>query len=134
VLSKIKLEYPDAEKVDFVVEDNSLITKHIHEFYKVMPDALRHIGRTDLSPLLGGFSAAGKERIPLQAADYLCWHSQRADLNNLEDIRDLRRWNTISHRESFEHSLSKVTLEKLAQAFANHGEKVDAKTDRIAEV
>jgi hypothetical protein len=123
VLSQVYLKYPDAEKVDFLLENNSEITKHIYELYKTMPVALNHIERPELIPLLGEFIPGGKERVPLQAADYLCWHSQRAEAQTLSDERDLRRWNTIAQRKGFNLTLPTDVLTALAQAFTEHGKE-----------
>lgn len=123
VLSQVHFKYPEAERVDFLVEDNSEITKHIHELYKTLPASLNHIKRPELIPLVGKFISGGKDRVPLQAADYLCWHSQRADSENLDDVRDLRRWNTLAHRKGFNLTLPTEVLTSLAQAFAEHEKK-----------
>jgi hypothetical protein len=121
VLRYVDYKYPDTEKVDFLVENNSVITKHIHEFYKTMPQALESVGAANYVRLLGDFLPAGKDRVPLQAADYLCWHSRRADSNTLNDVRDLRRWGTISHRKGFRFIAPKKLVKGLAEAFTKHG-------------
>jgi hypothetical protein len=121
VLVQVKLRYPDAEEVDFLVENNSEITKHIYELYKALPDALNLINRSELIPLLGEFIPGGKDRVPLQAADYLCWHSQRKEAQTLSDVRDVRRWNTIAQRKGFNLTLPADLLADLAQAFTERG-------------
>jgi hypothetical protein len=121
VLVSVQLRNPEAEKVDFLVENNSQITKHIYELYKTLPESLTYIGKPELIPLLGKFLPGEKDRVPLQAADYLCWHSQRAEANTLFDDRDLRRWNTIAARKGFNLSLPTSVLTALAQAFTEHG-------------
>jgi hypothetical protein len=123
VLLHVHLRYPEAEKVDFLVENNSEITKHIHELYKSLPASLNHIGRPELVPLVGEFIPGGKERVPLQAADYLCWHSQRNDAQTLSDVRDLRRWNTIASRKGFNLTLTTDLLTILAKKFTEYGKE-----------
>ncbi len=81
---------PDAEKVDFIMEKNGEVTDHIREFYAGMPIALQHVGRPELIPLLGDLISAGKERAPLQAADVLCWHTQRYNQGTLDAIGAVR--------------------------------------------
>jgi len=130
VLSKIHVKNPEAEKVDFLVESNSEITKHMYEFYKNMPNALAHVKASHLIPLLGEFLPAGKDRVPLQAADYLCWHTRRAQEGTLKDVRDLRRWNTISARPGFTLEIPRKVLLDLAKAFKKRErelEKANAK-------
>lgn len=129
VLAQVHFKYPEAEKVDFVVENNSEITKHIHHLYKSLPASLAQIGRPELVPLVGDFLPGGKDRVPLQAADYLCWHSQRNDAGRLHDIRDLRRWNTLAHRKGFNLTLSTDVLTGLSKAFWKQG-KENEKTAR----
>jgi hypothetical protein len=123
VLSQVQFKHPEVEKVDFLVENNSEITKHIYELYKSLPASLNGIGKSELVPLVGEFIPGGKERVPLQAADYLCWHSQRAEAQMLSDIRDLRRWNTIAHRKGFNLPLPTSVLTALAQKFTEYGKE-----------
>lgn len=121
VLGYVHAKHPNAEKVDFLVENNSEITKEIHQLYKNMPIALNHVRAPELIPLLGEFLPAGKDRVPLQAADYLCWHSRRADSNTLDDLRDARRFGTIASRKGFRLIVPKSVLTGLAESFRKHG-------------
>ena len=132
VLFYVNKKHPDAEKVDFLVENNSEITKHIYELYKEMPSALTRIGMQHLIPLVGEFIPGGKDRAPLQAADYLCWHIQRAEANNLDD-RDARRWNTMAVRKGFNLPMPMGVITGLAEAFAKHGEENEER-NRIRDV
>lgn len=132
VLARITIRHPDAEKVNFVVEQKSTITTHIRELYESMPDALRHIDRSDLIPLLGEFIPGTKERIPLQAADFLCWHSQRADAGTLEEA-DVRRWNPLAKKLGFSFDVPEKLMKQLAEAFDEHGTQ-DGAPRRIREV
>jgi hypothetical protein len=121
VLAYVHAKHTSAEKVDFLVENNSEITKEIHQLYKSMPTALTHIRAPELIPLLGEFLPAGKDRAPLQAADYLCWHSRRADSNTLDDVRDARRFGVIASRKGFRLIVPKSVLTGLAESFREHG-------------
>ena len=116
VLLYVKEKCPDAERVDFLVENNSEITKHIYHLYKALPESLKLIGKPELVPLVGDFIPAGKDRVPLQAADYLCWHSQRAEAGTLDE-KDARRWHTISMRSGFDYLVPTDLLKELADAF-----------------
>ena len=120
VLSRIKIRSPDAEKVNFIVEQKSTLTKHIAEFYESMPEALRHIGRGELIPLLGEFIPSSKDRIPVQAADFLCWHSQRFDAGMLQEA-DARRWNPMARKLGFSFDVPKHLMKALAEAFDKYG-------------
>jgi len=121
VLAYVHAKHPNAEKVDFLVENNSEITKEIHNFYESMPNALNHIKAPELIPLLGEFLPGGKDRVPLQAADYLCWHARRADANTLDDVRDAARFGTIASRKGFRLVVPTSVLTGLAESFKKHG-------------
>src|SRR6266403_1453566 len=114
VLTQVHFKYPEAEKVDFLVENNSEITKQIHELYETMPASLKQIGKPELVPLVGEFLPGRKDRVPLQAADYLCCHNQRSDAQMLDD-RDSRRWNTLACRKGFNLTLPTSILTALAK-------------------
>lgn len=120
VLKYVHDKHPSAEQVDFLVENNSEITKHIYEFYKSMAGALNHIGAPELIPLLGRFLPGGKDRVPLQAADYLCWHSRRADSDTL-DRRDAARFGTIASRKGARLIIPKEVMTGLSDSFRKHG-------------
>jgi hypothetical protein len=122
VLCRVKIKHPEAGQVDFIVENKAEITKHLSGFYDSMPNALRHVGREDLIPLLGKFIPGSKERVPLQAADFLCWHAQRADADTLT-LEDRRRWHPMAQKKGFSFTVAKDLLTGLADAFEKHEEK-----------
>lgn len=97
VLYFCHLKRPDAEKVDFIVESNGEITDHIREFYAGLPISLEYIGLPQLIPLMGEIIPAGKDRVPLQAADVLCWHTRRCNDGTL-DTKGLMQFSDIAHR------------------------------------
>ena len=102
----------DVEKVDFVVERNSNITKHIKEFYEDMPAGLHSIGLGRLVPLLGELIPGGKDRAPLQAADLLCWYSQRYRAGDLDD-KNSRRYKIIAQRKGVRMDLTDNNVTQL---------------------
>ena len=116
VLNRVKIRFPNAEKVDFIVERKSSLTTHIQEFYESLPTALKHVNREDLLPLMGDFIPAAKERVPLQAADFLCWHSRRADARMLDET-DMRRWNPMAKKKGFNFTAPERLMASLAEAF-----------------
>jgi hypothetical protein len=132
VLRYVSVKHPDAEKVDFLVENNSDITKYLHDLYKAMPDSLNRIGQPQLIPLIGKFLSGGKDRVPLQAADYLCWHCRRADSNTLDE-RDLRRFNTIANRKGARATIPAKLLYEISEAFAKE-EQANGQAKRIQGV
>lgn len=87
----------DAEKVDFIVEKNGELTDHIKEFYKGMAIACEVNGHPELISLIGDLIPAGKERVPLQAADVLCWHTQRYEKRTL-DAKGIAQYADVAQR------------------------------------
>jgi hypothetical protein len=69
--------HSDVEKVDFVIEKKTGVSHRLQEFHDGLPDILRADGRGDLAALVGELIPGSKERVPLQAADFLVWHRRR---------------------------------------------------------
>ena len=64
-LAYVRAEHSEVEKVDFVVERNGHISRHIERFYQSIGPALRNqLDRPDLADLLGNVAPAGKDRVP----------------------------------------------------------------------
>ena len=84
--------YPDVERVDFWVEQNGKITKHINGFHKRLADNLLSINHPELAGLVGEFHAVGKDRIPAQAADMLGWHTRNLMKGALDAVGQRRYW------------------------------------------
>jgi hypothetical protein len=98
---------PDMERVDFVVERNGELTDHIKDFYVGMATACEANGHPELIQFLGDLIPAGKDRVPLQAADVLCWHTQRYEKGTL-DAKAIEQFSDIAKREGvrFEYNAS----------------------------
>lgn len=96
LLMYVEKWHPDAEKVDFIVERNGEITKHIQTFHSNMAAVLEQRGKSSLARLVGELIPGGKDRIPLQAADVLCWHIGRARNPETMDDDDIRRHDSLS--------------------------------------
>ena len=101
---------PDAEKVDFIVERNGDLTDHIKEFYAGMAIACEANDHPELISMLGSLTPADKDRVPLQAADVLCWHTQRHEKGTL-DAKATEQYADIARRLGvrFEYSDSVLT-------------------------
>jgi hypothetical protein len=117
VLKYLERFHPEAEKVDFVVERNGDITKHIQEFHSHLAADLESLGEPSLVKLVGELIPAGKERIPLQAADVLCWHTGRARQHGTMDINDIRRYRKLIRRRATRIPLTKEMISQIKQAF-----------------
>lgn len=97
VLEYVALKRPEATKVDFMIERKKGVTSYIQEFFDCMKGSAASLKRGHLVPLIGQLIPVDKDRVPVQAADLLCWYSQRAAENNL-DARDVRRYASIAGR------------------------------------
>jgi hypothetical protein len=130
VLSYVRATQPCAEKVDFMVERNSDITRYMNAFYDQLPAALQNAKAPELVDLMGDFVPVDKKRPPVQAADYLCWLSRHAEENDLQE-RDARRFGTISCRQGFKLAIPDSVLTGLAESFTKNGLSREEITNRI---
>lgn len=96
VLNYIHTKYPETEKVDFVVELKEGVFEKLKQFFATFTNSLDYIGQSHLNKYVGELTAVSKDRVPVQAADMLCWHVSRADLGLLKG-RDADRAATIFH-------------------------------------
>ena len=69
--------YPKTEKVGFVIEKKKEVFPAIYEFYEGLRASFVNIGLPRCAEIMGELLPDDKKRIPLQAADVLCWHTQR---------------------------------------------------------
>ncbi|MGA8739918.1 MAG: hypothetical protein WB561_01885 [Terracidiphilus sp.] len=76
VLTVLSL-YPKTEKVDFVIEKKREVFPAMHDFHEGLGESFRNIGLPRFAEIIGELIPGDKKRIPLQAADLLCWHTQR---------------------------------------------------------
>ena len=96
VLLYVHESHSDATRVDFVIERNGRITRYMQRFHEGIPNALRNkLGRPDLADLVGELLPAGKDRVPLQAADLFCWYAR--NVRNL-GVADSRRFYHLAKR------------------------------------
>ncbi len=122
VLKFVREAYPDVEKVDFLVEQNGEVTKHIPEFYDSIAGYLRDANLGDQIKLLGQLIPGDKSRAPLQAADLVCWHLRRARENALRDI-DVPRYERIIKRRNAAGRLDGAALEIFKMALDKYDEE-----------
>jgi hypothetical protein len=85
--------YPDAEKVDLVVERKQKISHHLSHWYDSLVLWLKETDQPRLLGLLGELIPGDKTRVPLQAADLAMWHIRRNEAKECEakDVRRLRQ-------------------------------------------
>jgi hypothetical protein len=108
--------HPEAEKLDFVVERKNKVTSYIHDFHAQLPATLAAMGNPELARLVGELSPGGKDCLPLQAADLLCWHcARREKLDSMSD-QDKRRYQTIAYRKGERIAVSKEMTRQMKSA------------------
>ena len=120
VLTYVEKWHPDAEKVDFIVERNGEITKHIQTFHSNMATVLQQRGKGFLASLVGELMPGGKDRIPLQAADVLCWHMGRARNPKTMDDDDIRRHNSLADIDGMRVPIEESIVNTIRAAYEKH--------------
>ena len=94
-LHRIHAQRPEAERVNFCVEQNGPITRFLRGFHNVMADTLTQLKHPELAALVGEFRSVGKEYIPAQAADMLAWHARRNARGALDREGTRRYWRMV---------------------------------------
>jgi hypothetical protein len=133
VLGYIHVKYPDTEKVDFIVERKEGVFEKIKQFYEGLGDSIARIGHPELVKYMGELIPAGKDRVPVQAADMLCWHASRADLGLLKG-RDAMRAGTIFNRKGKRITLPDDIHFELARALAEKIRELEKLNERESRV
>jgi hypothetical protein len=114
VLHFAKERASDVERVDFVVERNGKLTRYVEECRNYIEPYLA-AEDPEMAPLLGDFFPAGKDRLPVQSADLLCWILQRKHATNRSKI-DAKRSRALLSRPGMIHRWKPDELSKLAVA------------------
>lgn len=110
-LDCVGTNYPDAERVDFLIERKTTITHNIGGFLASLEGALHHKGRPELVRLIGELIPGGKDRVPNQAADVAVWHLRRDACKN-SDVQDAKRLGWMFDRRPM--MLNGMTLEEIS--------------------
>jgi hypothetical protein len=111
VLQYVNQMFPQATKVNILVERSDATTRrikgfhrHLHHFLGAFPHLLK---------LRGSLKASGKRSIPLQAADTLCWYEQRG-LSGRGTRAERRRAWMIGSRQGYRHMHTPEFLKDLS--------------------
>jgi hypothetical protein len=123
VLDLVRRTYKDAEKVDFVIEQNKRISKTIRRFGEPLKRVLTSLD-ADLGRLVGQIIDGDKDRVPLQAADLLVWHTQASKTGKLS-VADSQRYEKLTGRLGTLREFTKEEISEFAQR-ANHAVILDA--------
>jgi hypothetical protein len=120
VLNYLKTNNPEVEKVDFIVERKLGVTKHIQEFHSELAATLKAQGKGSLADLVGELIPAGKDRVPLQAADLLCWHLARRQQPKTMNAADMRRYKRMVNRKGQSLFITKDRILELKTALPRY--------------
>jgi hypothetical protein len=114
-LGHVADHFPEAEKVDFLVERKDGITDHVNEFYDDIQASLTDCGESRMASLLGCLIPGDKDRLPLQVADLFCWHAHRREIGTLTEV-DQKRYETFASRGGQRQHWEEGMLAKLREA------------------
>ena len=117
LLLYIEQWHPDAERVEFIVERNGEITKHIQEFHSHLSRYLTIKNKPHLAKMVGELLPVGKDNSLAQAADVLCWHMGRARRPETMSDDDMGRYNLLADIEGFRVPLDESLVSDLRNAF-----------------
>jgi hypothetical protein len=121
-LEYVAIEYPaECEKLDFVVEQNGKITKYIKSFHADLRSSFSALGRPDLARLVGDLRHVGKESIPAQVADVICWHTARSRNPAALDADSYRRYESLSRKKGHLDTFNRTDVEKFAKHLRSKG-------------
>jgi hypothetical protein len=115
-LDYVAKAHPECEKLDFVIERKTGVTKYIKEFHSGLSALLKGSERPDLSELVGELFHVVKEEIPVQAADVLCWYTARANQPSSMDAKDIRRYELLAHKNGSRGAITGEMIALLADS------------------
>jgi hypothetical protein len=104
-----------ATRVDFVVEDNGQLTRHIGTFHAALSRTLTNIGRQDLAQLVGAFIPAGKGDVRLQAADLMCWYARRSSTLDLTPWDARRFYRFLVGRKGMKAEATEQEIDEMIE-------------------
>jgi hypothetical protein len=113
VVANISAACPDAKQVDFVVSRKGNLTDRL----KVFHEELRRLVEPEFKDLVEELIPATMElRLPLQAADVLCWHMQRHFAKTLV-TEDQRRLTVLTTElDGYPHTWNRDELEQFTES------------------
>jgi hypothetical protein len=116
-VSLLSLQYvqqtcPDATRLDLLIEESEKTSANMELFHQHLDDVVAQF--PELAAIRGTLSVGQKESIPLQAADTLLWHVQRANAGRLTRP-ELRRFARIANRHGYVHRHMVVDLNDLRE-------------------
>ncbi len=118
VLKYVNKHYPDAAKVDFLVDRKHGVFDRLTEYYATLAASLRAIGEPDLPRLLGKLIPGGPDtRVPLQAADLVLWHIGRSFRPQHLTREDHFRLKKLEHMREAVTELPDHAVRKMGRVF-----------------
>lgn len=114
VLIYISKQHPNAETVDFLIEEKPPVTHRMKDFFDSLPQALQARGFPHLVPLIGEFIPGGKKRVPLQAADLMLWYARATKSEGCSEIEQRRFNRLVEGRRGLENGLTRDDVDDLS--------------------
>jgi hypothetical protein len=111
-LSYASIAFPEADRVDFLVEANGAATRRLRKLFDLYKPAFQSGRAPILGQLVGVISEGTKHEPSLQAADVLCWHEQRRVAGKLRPT-DARRYAKLAGRRGMRHIWSRDDVEAI---------------------
>jgi hypothetical protein len=112
-LAEVSKKTPAVDKVDFVVSRKERITHHLHSLHRDIGVWLKH-EYPQLEKLMGDIIPASMDdRLPLQAADVLCWHQQKSIAGTEEKEDNKRLIGLLGDTDGFPHRWEREDLAAL---------------------
>jgi hypothetical protein len=107
-------KYENVDKIYFVVSRKEVVTNYIKEAHKDLPQWLGARQPSLVGKMGDIIPASMDSRLPLQAADVLCWHLQRYFAKTSTPMDTRRRKSLAAGRDGYEDVWSREQLEKIA--------------------
>ena len=119
VLDQLASTRTDVDRVDFVVERNGRITRHIQAFHNQAYQGFVDIGRNDLASLIGTYTVVAKECVQTQVADMLAWHARNFERGTLDGQGARRLWRMLDGKpDRYYLKVSSDLLRQLAERYS----------------
>ena len=128
VLHAVSLRDPPCSRVHFLVERKNRVHARLTHFHSQMAAGVTALGAPGLAPLVGKLIPGGKADLPLQAADLLCWYTQRVSHGRLSRVEERHFWSLARRKGMFVPITREEVADFAARARAAGGLPRDSRT------
>ncbi len=109
-IAELHANRPEVERVNFFVSKKQKVTHHIRRFHEDLRQQMPEPYKKLVGDLYPGDMVLV---LPLQAADVLCWYSQRI-LSERDDAEDRRQIRKIGQTTGYRHVYTREDMEQFA--------------------